>query len=285
MSPTRHPEARSAGHGVPPLRGLARAAVPLLVFAAPVAAQEPAPIADNSFLIEEAYNQPAGVVQHISTFSRADGGGAWDYSFTQEWPLGGIRHQLSYTIPLAHADGIGTGIGDVALNYRYQLVGGEDDLIHVAPRLSLLLPTGSEDEGRGAGSAGLQGNLPVSWVVSPALVTHWNAGATVTPSANGPLGSEATTVGFNLGGSAIWRVRRAVNLMLEAVWFSDETPVAAGGTVREESAFLNPGVRWALDFASGLQIVPGVAYTIGLGPSDGDDGLFLYLSFEHPFRR
>ena len=59
-------------------------------------------------------------------------------------------------------------------------------------------------------------------------------------------------------------------------------PDGRGGTVREESAFLNPGVRWAFDFESGLQIVPGLAYTIGLGPSDGDDALFLYLSLEHP---
>ena len=45
----------------------------------PLAAQEASstqPIADNSFLIEEAYNQEAGVVQHISTFSRPDGGGS-----------------------------------------------------------------------------------------------------------------------------------------------------------------------------------------------------------------
>jgi hypothetical protein len=251
----------------------------------PLIAQDAAPIADNSFLIEEAYNQEAGVVQHISTFARADDGEAWDYSFTQEWPLGGIRHQLSYTIPLAHAEGSGTGLGDVALNYRYQLVGADGGLFHLAPRASLLMPTGNEDDGRGVGALGFQTNLPASYVVGPALATHWNAGMTVIPSASGPLATSATTVGFNLGGSAIWRVRRAVNLMLEAVWFSSEIPTGEGETVREESAFLNPGVRCAFDFASGLQIVPGVAYTIGLGPSSGDDSLFLYLSFEHAFKR
>src|SRR5262245_17587450 len=46
------------------------------------------PIADNSFLIEEAYNQEAGVVQHISVFQRDWRSSAWAYSFTQEWPLG-----------------------------------------------------------------------------------------------------------------------------------------------------------------------------------------------------
>jgi Putative MetA-pathway of phenol degradation len=257
----------------------------VILGATSVTAQDAAPIADNSFLVEEAYNQEAGVVQHISTFSRANGGEAWDYTFTQEWPLAGIRNQLSYTVPLAHADGSGTGLGDVALNYRYQLVGAEEGAIHVAPRASLLLPTGSEDDGRGAGALGFQTNLPVSYVVAPAIATHWNAGMTVIPSASGPLGTSATTVGFNLGGSAIWRVRRAVNLMLEAVWFSNQTPIREGETFREESAFLNPGVRWAFDFDSGLQIVPGVAYTIGLGPSSGDNSLFLYLSFEHAFKR
>src|SRR4029078_4316463 len=83
-------------------------------------------IADNSFLIEEAYNQEAGVVQHISTFSRPHGGGAWNYAFTQEWPLGGITKQLSYQLPMVTpAGGSGAGIGDVALNYRYQLVARE----------------------------------------------------------------------------------------------------------------------------------------------------------------
>jgi hypothetical protein len=62
--------------------------------------------------------------------------------------------------------------------------------------------------------------------------------------------------------------------MLESVWES----------AQDDVVFLNPGVRWAFDFDSGLQIVPGVAYTFALGADDAD-ALFLYLSFEHPFRR
>ena len=104
-------------------------------------------IADNSFLIEEAYNQESGVVQHISTFSRPDGGGAWDFGFTQEWPFRGMRHQLSYTVPVLQADGSGTGVGDILLNYRYQLVGDGEIPLHVAPRLSLILP--NRQRGRG----------------------------------------------------------------------------------------------------------------------------------------
>ncbi|MBA3260102.1 MAG: transporter [Gemmatimonadales bacterium] len=227
----------------------------------------PAPIADNSFLLEEAYNQEAGVVQHITTFARPEGGDAWDFSFTQEWPLGGIRHQLSYTVPLGHADGLGTALGDIGLNYRYQLAGEAGGPLAVAPRLTALLPTGSEDDGRGSGALGLQTNLPVSYTFGSAVATHWNAGFTVA-SGSAPA--------YTLGASAVWLLRPAFNLLVEAVWST------TGG---EESSFLNPGVRWAHDFSSGLQIVPGLAYTVGLGSSSGEDGLFLYLSFEHPFRR
>ena len=234
-----------------------------LAVARPAAAQSDAPIADNSFLIEEAYNQEAGVVQHVGTFSRASGGDAWALGFTQEWPLGGIRHQLSYTVPFLD-QGVGGGLGDVQVNYRYQLVGDGESALHLAPRFSVAMPTGSESAGRGAGTVGFQAALPVSYVVSDAMATHWNA-------------SIATDADFDqsdvvLGASVIWRMRRRVNLMLESVWDVGEDHVL----------LLNPGIRWAHDFASGLQIVPGVAYTFAVR-GDAADALFLYVSFEHPF--
>jgi hypothetical protein len=267
-----------------PVRRLSLTAAVLLVCGARLAAQEAAPIADNSFLIEEAYNQEAGVVQHISTFARPDGGGAWAYSFTQEWPFRGRAHQLSYTVPVLNEAGNGTGVVDVALNYRYQLVGEGDDGLHVAPRLSLLLPTGSEDRGRGAGGLGIQTNLPLSLRPRPWLALHGNAGLTWTPSARNAAGQTARTVDANLGGSAIWLLRQNFNLMLELLWLSTEDVVGPDRRSREDALFLNPGLRWAFNFPSGLQIVPGLAYTLGLTDSAGDDGLFLYLSFEHPFR-
>ena len=53
-------------------------------------------IQDNNFLIEEAYNQEEGVVQHISTFSRMWNSQDWSYTFTQEWPgLHNPRNQYS----------------------------------------------------------------------------------------------------------------------------------------------------------------------------------------------
>ena len=254
--------------------------LPLTAYRSPLTAVQ---IQDNSFLIEEAYNQESGVVQHISTFALPSGGDASAYGFTQEWPLTGIRHQLSYTIPVLHEGG-GTGLGDVALNYRHQLVGNPEAATVFAPRLSLLLPTGDHEEGRGAGALGLQTNLPLSLVLAPQVVTHWNAGATITPSAKGFLGDEATTTSFNLGASAIWLLRPSFNLMVEALWLSEASVVGAGETVRDEFWLLNPGVRAAFDVGT-LQIVPGLAYTFDLSSNSDDDALFLYLSFEHPFKR
>jgi hypothetical protein len=243
-----------------------------------------AQIQDNSFLLEEAYNQESGVVQHINTFA-FESGQAWGYSFTQEWPLGGIRHQLSYTIPIEHTGGAGTGVGDIGLNYRYQLLGNPDAKLVSAPRLTVLLPTGNEDRGRGAGGFGVQANLPVSLVLSSGIVTHWNAGVTLTPAAQNSLGAEATTTGFNLGASAVWLLRQSINLLVEAVWLSEEGVLAEGVTDRDETLAVSPGIRAAFDLAGGLQIVPGIAYTMYVTPDEAEDEAFLYLSFEHPFKR
>ncbi len=237
-------------------------------------------IADNSFLLEEAYNQEPGVVQHISAFFRARGAGTWAYSFTQEWPLFGQRSQLSFTLPVERAGR--TGLSDVAVNYRYQLAGTETR-VSVAPRLSVLLPTGDEAQGLGAGAAGLQVNLPVSVTLAPRVATHWNAGATLTPDAKSALGDEATTTEVNLGASVIWLARSTFNVLVEVVWSRSQAVTGPGRTARAEALFVNPGVRWAHNFANGLQIVPGLAFPIGVGQSRGEDALFLYLSFEHPF--
>ncbi len=239
-----------------------------------------APIRDNSFLIEEAYNQEAGVVQHINAFLRPRDGGEWLYAFTQEWPVGSERHQLGFTLPVQRLSGV-TRVADIALNYRYQLV-GPGGRAAIAPRLSLFLPTGDHEQRVGAGAWGLQVNLPASVTFGSRLVTHWNAGAAITPSAKDPLGQEATIRVYNLGASAIVLLR-PVNVVVEAVWVRGEEVTAPGTTAAREEFFINPGIRWAHDFSSGLQIVPGVAFPIGVGASRGDQSAFLYLSFEHPF--
>jgi hypothetical protein len=258
--------------------------VPLLAVAVtpdPAGAQAES-IRDNSFLIEEGYNQEAGVVQHISTFTRASDG-SWVYSFTQEWPVVGVRNQVSYTVPLQH--GAGTGIGDVMLNYRYQAAGGADGTLALAPRLSLLLPTGNHRSGRGSGGVGWQAAVPVNVQLTPGLATVFNAGLTWIPRARNARDQMAQTTAINLGASGIWALHPRVNLLLEGVWSRGREVVGEGRTTAHSKASVNPGVRWSFNGKSGWQVVPGIAYTIGLGPSRSENALFLYLSVEHPFRR
>ena len=249
--------------------------------------QKPLPsISDNSFLMEEAYNQEPGVVQHISAFQLFRGADSWAYSFTQEWPLFSRTHQLSFTVPIQrirNGSSFATGLGDVGVNYRYQLVAGER--LSVSPRLSLLLPTGRAKSELGAGALGVQVNMPASVVVASKVVTHWNAGGTITPSAQDAVGDRATTVGCNLGASVVWLLRPTFNFLLEVVWTREEAVTGAGRTAASHELAIGPGIRWAHNFSSGLQIVPGIAFPIGVGPSAGDDALLLYLSFEHPFRK
>ena len=248
------------------------------------AAIQEKPIQDNSFLIEEAYNQEAGVIQHINFLTRSWDGDGWAYTFTQEWPFPGrARHQFSYTLPVVSTGGSGTGLGDFLLNYRYQLSGGGNSRFAFSPRLSLVLPSGDSKLGRGYGSTAVQGNLPVSLVVNRRLVAHFNAGATIAPRARNELGDRATVTDSNVGQSFIWLVHPRVNLMLEAVWNSSASVVASDKTERSHELFLSPGIRWAHDFRNGLQIVPGLGMAFGVGLSAGQKALVLYLSFEHPF--
>ena len=246
------------------------------------------PIQDNSFLIEEAYNQEYGVVQHINSFTRFWDSKDWIYSFTQEWPAPGEeRHQLSYTLTRQHAGAFadsGSGIGDVLLNYRYQLVGNGDTRVAVTPRLTLIFPTGDSSAGRSAGGFGVQTNTAASVVLSSKWVSHWNAGATFVPHAQNSSGQAAFSAGYNLGQSFIWLVHPRVNLMLETVFGATESVAGADKTEWSRSLLVSPGVRWSYNFKNGLQIVPGIGVPIGVGSSYGEKAVLFYLSFEHPFR-
>ncbi len=240
----------------------------LLLTSSAFAGDDLTAIQDNSFLVEEAYNQERGVVQHISFFSRDPRSHAWLYTLTQEWPAPSQKNQLSYTIPIAR-DG-SRGLGDVLLNYRYQLAGSGDTRLAIAPRLSLILPTGSESKGLGRGHHGVQAAVPVSLVLGPRLVSHSDAGVTVYNGGGDP--------DLALGQSFIYALNSRVHLMTEFVW--TQTHLRAG---TETAVVVSPGLRWAYNLDSGLQIVPGVAWSFGVGPSAGDRFVIAYLSFEHSF--
>lgn len=244
---------------------------------------KPEKIMDNSFMVEEAYNQEDGVIQHIFAYQYLINAKTWGLTFTEEWPVPGQTHQLSFTLPVNHLDSPSeeTGVGDIALNYRYQLM--FKDPIALAPRFSLILPTGDYKKGLGSDALGYQINIPLSVDLSEKWVTHWNMGLTYTPDSKESGGAEGDTLASNFGSSFIYSVTEKFNLMLEAVWYSTESVQSGGATKRDDTLFINPGMRGAIDFKSGLQIVPGIAFPIGIGPSKGEYGVFLYLSLEHPF--
>ena len=247
-------------------------------------------IMDNSFLVEEAYNQEAGVVQHIFNafygWDRQAGPDdkSWTLAFTQEWPLGSQRHQFSYTVPYNFADSGGqsqNGFGDMLMNYRYQAYFDEQHLRAFAPRLSLVLPTGDGDRGFGEDTVGLQSNLPFSSAWGDRWSTHFNAGLTWLPDAASTSGSDSWN--YHLGASVIYAASRDVNYLVEWVGIWEQVSASGGGLKHEFPSVISPGVRRAFNFANETQLVLGVAAPIGLTGSAPDYGVFLYLSFEHFF--
>lgn len=263
-------------------------------------------IRDNSFLIEEAFNQEAGVVQHIwtSRFGADHRGDAnartWDFSFTQEWPLFSQTHQFSYVVPYSFIDEDAEnagGIGDLELNYRYQWFMDEEGSPAVSPRFTLILPTGDEERGFGSGEVGYAFNLPISKTLGDRVYVNFNAGLTFQSGVRSWLSDNRRSrpfdlLEFNLGASVIYAVTDKFHLLLEAVWESvegieevdprgDRPPF--GVRRRGDEVTIAPGIRWAWDLPGDLQIVPGIAVPIGLSDEAIDYGVFFYLSIEHPF--
>lgn len=246
-------------------------------------------VQDNSFFLEEAYNQEPGVVQHIFNTTyfvhqrRGPDDKEWTPVFTQEWPLGSQAHQFSFTAPYSFVESGGqsdNGIGDILINYRFQALNETATRPAFAPRLSLVLPTGAEDRGFGDGSLGFQINLPVSKIVSDRWTLHANAGLTVLPDVQ-----DRDLAHFNLGGSAIYAVNRRLNLMLECIGNLNDEPDDRGGKRRSSSVIFSPGFRYAWNFKNDAQVVMGLAAPIGLTSDAPEYGAVLYFSIEHFFAR
>ena len=243
-------------------------------------------IQDNSFFVEEAYNQEPGVVQHILNvpINFINGSREITPSFTQEWPVFSQTHQFSYTIPYAFTEE-DNGMEDMRLNYRLQALTEDEWTPAFAPRLSLVLPTGDRDKGLGTGVVGYETNLPFSKIISDRWTLHFNAGISVFPNAR-----DHHLTNYNLGASAIYAVSRDFNLMLETVAGRNEDiaegELAPEPTVdRATTALVSPGARYAFNLPNDAQLVVGVALPIGLTSDSPDWGMFFYCSFEHPFTR
>jgi hypothetical protein len=266
----------------------------VIFFSATAWGAEPRPIEiieDNSFLIEEAYNQEPGVVQHIFQFlySGDPRQRGWAFAFTQEWPIYGQDHQFSYTILGYHVINEGQrqyGVGDVLLNYRYQALEEGPGTPAFAPRFSLIIPTGNRDKGTGNGVVGYQWNLPFSNKVASQLALHANFGVTYLPHVrspmnNGQLSPKRSLVSPWVGGSAIFALLPRLHLILEWLGIIGDNINGSGRAVRTFNPLLSPGFRAAVVNEKDLQIVTGLGVPIGLNQQANNYGAFLYFSIEH----
>jgi len=249
-------------------------------------------ILDNSFFVEEAYNQEPGMVQQIF-----NGVASWDkvrgpsdhsllMTFTQEWPIVSQDHQFSYTIPYSFVDSGGVsenGVGDIFLNYRYQAYYNEETLRAFAPRASLILPTGNPNRGLGDDTVGAQFNLPYSQTFGDRWFTHFNSGLTFLPDSGAQV--KADRLLYNFGASVIYAATPRLHFLVEWVGVWNDIPTAPGQTEREFESFISPGARYAFNFDNGSQLVLGAAVPVGLTDPTPNVGVFFYVSFEAFFWR
>lgn len=212
-----------------------------------------AAIEDNSFLLEEAFNQKKGEYQFIHNYQSSTDGGQ-EYFFQVEAPLTHETHQLSFDFSYLEKS-----ISDTRLNYRFQSYKKKGKM-HTE-RVSIVSPTGSVKRGSGRGVYGLELLQSATFPLSGPLVNHWNLGMTFF--------EQRSHTDFTLGTSLVYLHRDDLNFLLETFYESEE----------EASLILNPGLRTAMD-GEKSQIVTGLAFPLRYTEDKVYPGVFLYLSVE-----
>ena len=244
-------------------------------------------IEDNSMFIEEAYNQEEKVVQHISNFvflpNLKDN---FQYAFTQEWPAFGLDHQLSYTfqyISIRNDVVNSNGVGDLYINYRYQL-SYKENFVASSPRISIIIPTGNKNDGHGTGSWGMQLNIPVSKRWTNHFINHFNLGSTILFNLKREdINYNKSQISYFAGLSSIWLVTEKFNLMFECIGNLIANPDFNNKDFYSKTIILAPAFRYGINIKK-LQIVPGISLPFTITKNSKTEmGGFLYLSLEHAY--
>lgn len=231
------------------LRALALIAVVLPLFAG-----EPLPIEDVQFFPESGWNRNDAVLQYNAFFH----GSGRAHELTQEWGDEGARHQFSFTVPVYSERS--TGLGDVTLNYRRQLIGGAGSRLAIAPRVSLILPTRSPLFG--IRSSGLQATVPLSISLTPRVTAHSSAGGTWFRDRHESEVNLTQSIGVS--------VTDRLSVALDGSW----TRAGSG----DEVLVVRPGVQYTFDGPDGLSITPGIAAPIGPDRRE----LLIFIALERP---
>lgn len=253
---------------------------------------------DNSMLIDEAFNQEAGIIQHISNMVVSDK--MLNYSYTQEIPLVSHKHQLSFTFSYAWLKKTGqytipagipastSGFGDIMLSY-HPLIAGKHNWALIVPRITIIFPTGNAPSGFGNGGWGSQLNVAVTKRLSKKITAHTNTGYTYIIHAdhylyesNGTPANryEKNITSVNLGASLVWLAHKKMHLLTEYILSCGKRIGDDGHLINDQLMTVNPGIRYAFDVGK-VQIVPGAG--IPLNFSNGafeSAGTFFYLSVE-----
>jgi hypothetical protein len=137
----------------------------------------------------------------------------------------------------------------------------------------------SGDRSAGAGRTGLQVNLPFSKQHHD-FYFHWDGGVTWVTRAD-----RRDLVSPVFAGSAIYRLRPMVNLMLESVLLLQAQDSSSGGVDHQTSFTLSPGVRGGWNVAKDAQVVIGFAVPVVRQGGETDTAVFGYFSYELPFKK
>jgi hypothetical protein len=109
---------------------------------------------------------------------------------------------------------------------------------------------------------------------------------TFLPKAKGRDGSNRPVrrdlFSYYCGGSIIFLAHSNYNFLVECLVNNFAEINDQGAVVRGSETILSPGFRCAINLGK-LQIVPGIAVPISRLKNDTRVGIFLYLSFEHPY--
>jgi hypothetical protein len=235
-------------------------------------------IVDNSFLVEETFNQDPGIIQTAFTWVRSEGGD-WEGAVGQDWPLRVHRHQFSWALPW-DGGGLPADVGQLSVSYRYQFVDVSEKTPGVAARVSVILPTGREaDDNR----VGLQAAVPMT-VAWRRFYLHANAGVTWTHHVRSAQGATANLTSPYLAGSVVWPAASMFQLMLEDVVEFDASLDEDARTRRHTTMTVSPGMRSGWNVGRN-QVVLGAAVPIDTGDNGRAVSVLGYVSLEGPFRR
>lgn len=241
---------------------------------------------DNSFLMDQGTVQTRGTVEHIFYIIAYPTSPKDAYlNWIEEWGFA-ERHDAGFTIPVTIFEQSGDGLGDIFLDYRYHLI--KEKTLNIAPRFSLILPTGSVRKNLGYDSVGFQNNWAISLYWNRHFATHWNIGTTLLPYAKElfPDGGSARKflANFNFGISNAWMVNHHLNLVLEFV-SNLGSEINNNRNINLFGQYiLNPGISTNVDFKS-ISIIPGVSIPLTWKRDNFQPGIYFYLSLQHPFRK